>query len=317
MDPIQTFIDHQGVMVLDGGLATALEARGEDLNDPLWSARVLLEAPEQVVAVHRSFLDAGADCIATATYQASVDGLAARGLDPEAVLDCFRSGVELACRARDQFWAEGDRPDSTRLRPVVAASVGPYGAYLADGSEYRGDYGVDRQALQAFHAPRWEALVATDADLLACEMIPSGLETEVLLELLERTPDARAWFSFSCRDGETLADGTPLVDVARACDRVPGVVGVGANCIPPGWVVEVLETLVRVTSKPAVVYPNTGERYDSATKSWHGPPSGFRARWLTQAPDWVQRGAGAVGGCCRTTPADVRALRSLIVPSAQ
>ena len=186
-NPLLRTIDQQGFVVLDGGLATTLEARGYDLNDDLWSARVLLEEPDAIRQVHRDFLDAGADCIVTASYQASLTGFARRGLDADEGEALIRASVDLALEARQNFLDEND--DSTvRPRPLVAASVGPYGAFLADGSEYTGQYDLDDAGLLEFHRERWRILADTPADLLACETIPSLRETSVLLSLLSDTP---------------------------------------------------------------------------------------------------------------------------------
>ncbi len=310
-DPLQAFVRHQGMAILDGGLATALEQAGQDLNDPLWSAKVLLEAPDVVQNVHRSFLEAGADCISSATYQATVPGFGARGMTRLESLALVETGVQIAVSARNNFWSLL-RQDPGRLRPIVAASLGPYGAYLADGSEYRGDYGAgwDVDRLCAFHEARWNVLAQSEADIVACETIPSGMEVEALLRLVRRTPGVAAWISLSCRDGETLVDGTPLQDVARACDAVPGVIAVGVNCVPPDRVAALLKTLARGTAKPRIAYPNSGERFDTVDKSWG--PDGRPGRWVDYAEAWQAEGAKAVGGCCRTTPADIARLRRLL-----
>ena len=206
-DPLAPFLREQGFVVLDGGLATELEVRGHDLRDPLWSAKVLLDDPETVRAVHTAYLEAGADCIATVTYQASVPGFAARGLGRDEGLQQLRRAVALAVEARDAFWADPDHR-AGRLRPLVVASVGPYGAYLADGSEYRGDYGLSRAELMDFHGERWRVLAGAGADLMACETIPSAVEAEVLLALLEESDGNWAWISFSCRGGDRISDGS-------------------------------------------------------------------------------------------------------------
>ena len=313
--PFQPFLDAQGVAILDGGLATALESRGQDLDDPLWSARVLLDAPQEVAAVHRDYLEAGADCIATVTYQATFQGFAARGFDDARAGRAFRTAVSLAVEARNGFWA---RPASRkgRLRPLVAASVGPYGAYLADGSEYTGRYDLDEDALMAFHRRRWRLLARSDADLLACETIPSLVEARALLRLLTETPDRWAWLSFQCRDGMHLADGSPVAEAVRLCRTAPGVAAVGFNCVPPSR----LEALLRAAAAeagdvPLAAYPNSGEAYDAATKAWS---NGAEKRDPgSDAIGWRRVGARLVGGCCRTGPPDIRRMREgLLRPSS-
>jgi len=296
-------------MILDGGLATEFEARGCDLNDPLWSAKVLLEDPDLVRAVHLDYLRAGADCIASASYQASFPGFERRGLDHLAAAELMRRSVRLAVEARDEFWGNGgDHPD--RLRPLVAASVGPYGAYLADGSEYTGDYGVDRAVLSTFHLERWHVLAESGADLLACETIPSALEARILVELLRLTPDVYAWFSFSCRDEERISDGTPLVQVVSGLEDESRIAAVGVNCTAPRHIPGLIARLREVTKKPIVVYPNSGETYDAERKCWVGEtdPMDFGSA----SGDWIEAGATIVGGCCRTGPDHVRAIRAQV-----
>ncbi len=197
-DPLRNFLAKRPFIVLDGALATELERRGMDLNDPLWSAKCLIERPELIRAVHLDYFRAGADIATTATYQATFEAFGRRGLTREAAAQLMQGAVALAAAARDEFWAaESNRPG--RLRPLVAASIGPYGAMLADGSEYRGRYALDTQALADFHEPRLRTLAEAGADLLAFETIPCLREAMVLARLLQDFPDLTAWLSFSCR----------------------------------------------------------------------------------------------------------------------
>lgn len=305
-NPITAFVRHQGVMVLDGGLATALEARGFDLNDPLWSARLLLEAPDAIRAVHLDFLAAGADCITTASYQASLAGFRRRGLTDEEGEALLRLSVRLAVDARDEFWSDPANREE-RLRPLVAASVGPYGAFLADGSEYSGRYGVSDDELLAFHSDRWNLLAESEADLLACESIPSAQEAGVLLRLLRETPRRWAWMSFTCRDLTRLCDGSPMVDAARLCGAEERIAGVGVNCTSPAFIAGLIAEVRKGTDKPVVVYPNAGERYDAGQRAWQGGPPAVE--WDAASEGWARLGAGAIGGCCRVTAADIRRIR--------
>ena len=310
LNPFARIAEEQGAVVLDGGLATTLEARGWDLNDELWSAKLLLEAPSEVRAVHTAFLEAGADCIVSATYQATLEGFRRKGIEGGQGVALLRQAVELALEARDAFWAlPENRPG--RVRPLVAAGVGPYGAFLADGSEYTGKYDIDEEALYHFHKERWDIFCDTPADLLACETIPSMPEVRALLRLLNATPSHQAWLSFSCRDEEHLADGTPLARVARACDEVANVVAVGVNCIKPELVTPLLQTLGRETEKPLLAYPNSGELYDIGSRSWQSEASPLD--WEEAAASWVGMGACGVGGCCRVGPGGIMALRNRLV----
>jgi len=306
-DPFRPFLERQGFVVLDGGLATALEARGHDLSSALWSARLLLDDPDAVRAVHDAYLRAGADCITSAGYQASFEGLEAAGLGRSEAEAVLRRSVELAIEARDAFWADPANR-AGRLRPIVAASAGPYGAYLADGSEYDGRYGVGREALERFHGGRLAVLADTPADVIAFETIPSLAEAEVIGGLLAARPQARSWITFTCRDGGTLRDGTPIQDAVRACSGVDALVAIGVNCTAPRHVGALVEQVAGATYLPIVVYPNSGEGYDRERKAWTGSADA----WLEQVPAWVRAGAVVVGGCCRVGPDQIRELRRVL-----
>ncbi len=294
-----------GVLVLDGGLATELEKRGFDLSHPLWSSRLLLEAPDALTAVHTAYLEAGADCIASASYQATVPGLMREGLPRTEAEALIVRSVEIASSARDGFWSRADAKG--RQRPLVAASIGPYGAYLANGAEYTGDYDLNAEGLADFHRDRLRLLSNSGADLLAFETIPSATEARVLAELLAETPNARAWLSMSCKDGASLRDGTPLVDVVRDVAATPQLVAIGVNCTAPEHVEPLLAAASQATDKPLVAYPNSGETYDATGKRWLGNPA--TADWEALARRWHQAGARYIGGCCRTGPSHVAAIR--------
>jgi len=309
-NPILPFLESQGVFLLDGGLATALEARGCDLNDGLWSAKVLIEDPELIRGVHLDYLKAGADCIVTTSYQATLPGFRNRGLTDAEGARLLALSARLAVSARDAFWENAENHQG-RQKPLVAASIGPYGAYLADGSEYTGRYGISASELLEFHRPRWEILADSAVDLMALETIPSAEEAEVLLSLLTETAGRWAWVSFSCRDEEQLSDGGSLRDAVRLCDAHPQVAGVGINCMAPELVPALLEVMLEVTEKPILMYPNSGELYDATRKVWYASPSPLN--WDLAPQGWVQQGCAGVGGCCRVGPEGIAALRKLLV----
>lgn len=303
--PLQPFLD-AGIGVLDGGLATELERRGADLRDALWSARVLLESPDSIVEVHESYFEAGADVAITASYQASEVGFASRGIDRAGTAALLGRSVALAREARDR-WLGSERGSARRRpRPIVAASVGPFGAVLADGSEYTGDYGVSREDLREFHLARLEALVEAGPDLLAIETIPSLLEAEAIAQALTTFGDALpAWGTFTLRDPDRIADGSALSDAVAAITTSPSVVAVGVNCSPPSTAVAAVSGLSATTSLPIVVYPNRGVRWNAAARTWDGSADVDLAR---VSRDAVGAGAGFVGGCCGTGPDDIRAI---------
>ena len=315
--PLAPLLADGGAVILDGGLATELERRGADLTDALWSARLLLDDPGLIAEVHLDYLAAGADVIATASYQASIAGFGRRDLSVAAARRLIRLSAELACDARDRF-REDARGKARRHRPLVAGSIGPYGAALADGSEYRGRYQVSPQALRAFHQPRLEELVAGGVDLLALETFPSADEASLVLDLMRDWPDMTAWVSFSTSDDGHVADGQPVEEAVRAVAGLRGVAAVGGNCLPPSRVDRLLEGMARVTDLPLVVYPNSGEVWDAARRCWVGsvgeidPPRDVRR--------WHRLGARLFGGCCRTTPGTIRAIRQALssqIPEAR
>lgn len=298
-------------MILDGALATELERRGADLRDPLWSAKLLIEQPALIGAVHKDYFAAGADVATTATYQATFEGFAARGLDAAAAARLMHRAVDLAIAARDEFWSQHGNRDG-RSRPLVAASIGPYGAMLADGSEYRGHYPIGPAGLREFHSRRLRVLTATAADLFACETIPSLDEAMALVDCLREFPDKTAWLSFSCRDGLHTSEGQSIADCAARLDAFAQVAAIGVNCSKPEYMTPLLQAMRRHTGKPLVVYPNSGEHYDALTKRWSGP-GGFPS-FAAAAAGWYAAGARLIGGCCRTTPEDIRAVRAQLLP---
>ncbi|MEB3049076.1 homocysteine S-methyltransferase [Mycolicibacter sp. MYC123] len=280
------------VLIADGGLATELEARGFELSgnhsrDPLWSARALIDAPDEITAVHRAFFAAGAQIATTASYQASFEGFAARGIGRADAELLLRRSVELA-------------RDAAGSGHWVAASVGPYGAARADGSEYLGRYGLSVAQLTAWHRPRLEILADAGADVLACETVPDVDEAEALVNLIRQT-DVPAWLSYTI-EGTTTRAGQPLAEAFAVAAGVPQIVAVGVNCCAPGDVRNAVEIARRVTGKPVIAYPNSGERW--VRGGWSGP-----ARFSPDlVPGWVAAGARIVGGCCRVRPADIAAL---------
>ena len=302
-----------GTVVLDGGLATELEARGCDISGSLWSARVLREQPQEIERLHYDYYAAGAGVAITASYQASYEGFAAIGIDADETTRLLRRSVELAREARARFLREKAPGDRELL---VAASVGPYGAISHDGAEYRGDYGLSVDALADFHARRFGVLASAGADLLACETIPVLDEARAYAKLLADRPGTRAWLSFTSPDGERTSHGEPLVDCARLADGVEGVIAVGVNCIRPEIVGTAIRSLKAGTGKPIVVYPNSGERWDAGDESWHGDPG--KDSLAALAPGWIAAGAGFVGGCCRVGPRQIAALAETVrrVPCA-
>ena len=283
------------MLISDGGLATELEARGNDLSDPLWSAKLLADAPQEIVAVHATYFRAGATIATTASYQASFEGFAAHGIGRDDAIGMLRRSVELAKTAREEVGAED---------LCVAASVGPYGAALADGSEYRGRYGLSVAALAQWHRPRLEVLAAAGADVLALETVPDVDEAEALVNLV-RSLGTPAWLSYTI-DGTRTRAGQPLAEAFAVAAGVPEIVAAGVNCCTPDDVLPAIA--IADIGKPVIVYPNSGERWDSRHRTWVGQPR-FSGQLASQ---WVAAGARIVGGCCRVRPADIAELAKLL-----
>jgi len=287
-------------------LATSLESRGHDLSGALWSARLLADDPGAIEAAHGAFFRAGADVATTASYQASFTGFAAHGIGPEETAQLLRRSVTLARAARAAL--------TDGRRRWVAASVGPYGAALADGSEYRGRYGLTVGELAGWHRPRLEVLDSAGADVLALETIPDADEAQALVAALDglATP---AWLSYSIAGARTRA-GQPLTEAFAVVADAPQVVAVGVNCCDPVDVAPAIATAREVTGKPVFVYPNSGEGWDAAARRWTGRsrfPAADAAQWVAR---WVALGAAGVGGCCRVGPAEIAAVARVLQGAA-
>lgn len=280
-----------GTVVLDGGMSNQLESAGHHLGDALWSARLLAERPEAVTEAHLAYFRAGADVAITTSYQATFEGFARRGIGREEAARLMALSVELAREAIRQARLEGI------TRPLwVAASAGPYGAMLADGSEYHGRYGLSVSELKRFHQPRLDVLAGAAPDVLALETVPDTDEAEAVLRAV-RGLGVPAWLSYTI-DGDRTRAGQPLEEAFALAADADEVIALGVNCCNPGDVDHAIETARRVTGKPVVVYPNSGEAWDAGTRAWHGR-STFSAG---QVEGWRDAGARLVGGCCRVGP---------------
>ena len=288
-------------IILDGGLATELESQGHDLSSMLWSAELLMNNPQAIVDAHRAYFDAGANCTISASYQATQQAFMSLGNSASQARQLIIKAVELAKTARDEFLRDNSNLETI---PLVAASVGPYGASLADGSEYTGEYDIDDEGLADFHRQRLNWLDASGADVLACETIPSLREALVLSQLLMGTKTP-AWVSFSCRDEKHTCDGTEIAECAALFINHPTVCAVGINCTSPLYISRLIAEIKQaVPQLGIVVYPNSGEQYDAKSNSWHGTSSPIECG--AAAADWYHCGANIIGGCCRMGPAHIK-----------
>lgn len=306
-NPIKPILEQKKHMIIDGALASELQRRGCDLNDSLWSAKVLIEQPELIQQVHYDYFKAGADCAITASYQATPMGFAQKGIELEESIKLIKTSVKLAQQAKMQYLND-IKQDKALL---IAGSVGPYGAYLANGSEYTGDYQLSESEFIAFHKDRVTALIDAGVDILACETMPSFLEIKALVKLIQQFPMVNCWFSLTLKDQQHISDGTPLTEVIEHLNSIEQIVSVGINCIALEKVTPALEVLSKLTSKPLIVYPNSGEQYDPTTKQWHKNHH-HNCTFANQLDTWIKLGAKLIGGCCQTTPEDIVEIHQLL-----
>ena len=293
-------------LLLDGGLSNELERQGCDLNQKLWSAKLLESNPEAIILAHLAYLESGAQCIITSSYQATFPGFMAIGYDQPSTGALILKSVQLAKEARSRFMSS--HPHT--LKPLIAASVGPYGAYLADGSEYRGDYGISDQELMDFHEQRISLLDNSTADILACETIPSFQEARVLSAIL-KTKNKSAWISFSCKDGKHISDGTPIEKCASLFAHHPTVFAIGVNCTSPEFISELIKSIkTKSGDKKIVVYPNSGAVYHADSKTWSGLSDSSVCELMVK--EWMDLGADMIGGCCGVGPEQIKAMSKII-----
>ena len=313
MNPITTILNHQPALVVDGALATELERRGYDLKHELWSAKILMEQPAAIQQLHYDYFKAGADCAITASYQATIAGFMKQGLNESEAIALIQKSVKLAFAARDEFWAEESNRVG-RIKPFVAASVGPYGAFLANGEEYIGNYGLTEKELMDFHRPRMKALIEAGADTLACETIPCLIEAQAIAKLLKEFPDITAWISFSARDEQHISEGQAFADCVKTLEEYSQIVAIGINCTSPKYIPALIHEAKKVTNKPILVYPNSGEHYNATKSDWDGHP--VYESFGEEAKEWYEAGARLLGGCCRTTPEDIAVIASWVRSSS-
>jgi homocysteine S-methyltransferase len=293
-------------ILLDGGLSNELERQGCDLNQKLWSAKLLESNPEAIVLAHLAYLESGAQCIITSSYQATLPGFMAIGYDKPSASGLILKSVQLAEEAKNRFLAL----NPFASKPLIAASIGPYGAYLADGSEYRGIYDISDQELSDFHKPRINLLANTTADILACETIPSFREAKVLSKILENI-NKPAWVSFSCQDGKHISDGTPIEKCAAFFAHHPTIFAIGVNCTSPKFISELIRSIkTKSEDKKIVVYPNSGAVYHAESKMWSGLSDLSSCELMVK--EWMDLGADIIGGCCGIGPHQIKAMGKII-----
>lgn len=297
-------------LLLDGGLSNELERQGCDLNQTLWTAKLLESNPEAIILAHLIYLESGAGCIITSSYQATLPGFIANGYNKNSAKGLILKSVQVAEEARKRFLLI----NPNAAKPLIAASIGPYGAYLADGSEYRGDYIISDQELADFHEPRINLLNNSTADILACETIPNFQEAKVLSEILENVKKP-TWISFSCKDGKHISDGTPIEKCAAFFANHPTVFAIGVNCTSPQFISELIRSIkTKSGNKKIVVYPNSGAVYHPESKTWLGLSD--LSSCETMAKEWMSLGADIIGGCCGIGPQQIKAMGKIFFQTA-
>ena len=309
MGAFKDLLEKQDIIILDGALGTELERQGYDVSGRLWSAKYLLENPQIIQDLHEDYVRAGSDIITTSSYQASIPAFVEEGLSLDKAHEIFKKTVLLAQAAVKNVWGRLSLDEQNqRFYPLIAGSVGPYAAYLADGSEYTGSYHLSEEEFKDFHRPRIQALLDAGCDLLAIETIPNGAEAAAILRLLaEEFPKTEAYLSFVAQSENTISDGTKIELLGRLAQESPQVLAIGFNCTAPHLIVPLLEKLKQVCDKPLLAYPNSGEIYNGLTKTWHDDLE-QNLCLLDYSQLWKRQGVQLIGGCCRTRPEDIRRL---------
>ena len=292
-------------VVLDGAMSTPLEKLGADTNNDLWTAKALIDNEELVYEVHKMYFEAGADLIITDTYQANVQAFEKVGYSEKEARNLIKKAVKIAQKARDDY------ENKTGKHNYIAGTIGPYGAYLANGSEYRGDYELSTKEYQQFHLPRIEELVTTGVDILAIETQPKLDEVLAILELLKKKyPQQKVYVSYTLSDDDTISDGTPLPRAIHALEDYSQVIAVGINCVKLELVEPALKNMKEITDKHLIVYPNSSTVYDPKSKTWSQPKTSVTFEELI--PNWYEAGARIIGGCCTTGPKEIKAVADFI-----
>lgn len=303
MDFTEFLTNH--TVVLDGAMSTPLERLGADTNNDLWTAKALIDNEELVYEVHKMYFEAGADLIITDTYQANVQAFEKVGYSEKEARNLIKKAVKIAQKARDDY------ENKTGKHNYIAGTIGPYGAYLANGSEYRGDYELSTKEYQQFHLPRIEELATTGVDILAIETQPKLDEVLAILELLkEKYPQQKVYISYTLSDDDTISDGTPLPRAIHALEDYLQVIAVGINCVKLELVEPALKNMKEITDKHLIVYPNSSAVYDPKSKTWSQPKTS--ATFEELIPNWYEAGARIIGGCCTTGPKEIKTVADFI-----
>jgi homocysteine S-methyltransferase len=319
VDPLDPFLAYQGFVVLDGGLATELERFGANLDDPLWSTKILVESPELVSQVHENYVLSGADIITSCSYQSSFEAFEKKGIQHNDAKALFEKSILLAKQAVDKIWDKmkddidsGGTSFSTsrhRLKPLVAGSIGPYGS--CEGSEFLGNYGKSIEFLMNFHRSKLSAILGANPDLVIFETIPcANEEITAIANIMQENSfkNVPAIVSFSCKDSTHTCCGELIEDGFKIASSIPNIVSVGFNCTSPYHINGLIDAVSKFSTKPIIVYPNSGEIFDVKSKVWKGS----KCEISSYLEGWFKKGAKIFGGCCRTNPQDINQIRTIL-----
>ncbi|QKF83377.1 homocysteine S-methyltransferase [Halarcobacter ebronensis] len=310
MTNLEILLAKQKYIILDGALGTQMQKNGYDINDSLWSAKFLAEDPKAIEEIHLQYLEAGADCIITSSYQASIEGFLQKGFTKEKAKELIVLSINLAKKIRDEFW-QNLKDKSNRGKPLVAASIGPYGAFLANGSEYTGEYNIPNEELKEFHKKRLEIIAKTNPDLFAVETIPSLNEAKIICELLKAF-NIPAWISFSAKNSSLTNANDDIKECAKYLDEQKHITALGINCTAPEHISSLIKNIKAVSSKPIVIYPNGGSKYNPLTKKWESSSTDSK-EFGKLANLWKNDGASIIGGCCQTGPEEIKEIRRVLL----
>ena len=307
MGRIDDFLKQGKLIVMDGAMGTELEKRGYNVSDALWSAKFLKENPDAIKQIHKDYMEAGANVVTCCSYQATIPGFMDAGYSEEEAEVLIRKSMEIALLAREEWWQESGKEKGCEY-PVIAGDIGPYGAYLADGSEYSGAYDLTKEEYKDFHSKRINILKDAGAEIFAVETCPKLDEAKAVAELLEEL-DSDFWVSFTVKTPGRISDGTPIKDVVECMNKYSHIKAIGVNCVAPEIVEDIILNLRKESDIPICVYPNSGEVYDGINKVWNGAPDGIS--FAQRAKKWQIAGARFIGGCCRTSPDDIKEVAKL------
>lgn len=306
MNIFQKILKTQNTIILDGALGTLMQEKGYNVSDSLWSARFLDENPNVIANIHKEYLQSGADCIITSSYQASIEGFLEKGFKKEKAIELIKLSIKIAIQTRDDFW-DSLEDKRNRIKPLVAASIGPYGAYLANGAEYTGVYGISDAKLKEFHKKRLELIVEEKPDIIACETLPSFKEAQILCEHLKKYKNIESWICFSAKDDLSTNAGDNIIEAAKFLDTQEHISAIGINCTHPKYIASLIKKFKDNSSKPIVVYPNGGSKYNPITKKWEKAQITAN-EYVKMSQLWRASGATIIGGCCETGLEEIEAL---------